>query len=213
MKISKRLEAIASLIPDNSTVIDVGCDHALLDIYLAQEKNCECIATDINKNALDQAKYNISRFHVTKVKTVLTDGLKGIPIRNTDIVVISGMGTGTINHILTIENLPNRLLISSHTDFEDLRRNVVSLGYFIQDEKYVEEKGKAYIIMDFMSGKREYSPEDYQFGPILKKNLHFIENEESKIKEILSHIPNSDTEFETKKEILNQLQKLKNTIT
>ncbi len=35
--ISKRLESIASLIPNNSRVIDVGCDHALLDIYLAMD--------------------------------------------------------------------------------------------------------------------------------------------------------------------------------
>ena len=77
MKISKRLETIADFIPINSKVIDVGCDHALLDIYLSQEKNCECIASDVNKNALDQAKYNISRFHVKNVATVLTDGLEG----------------------------------------------------------------------------------------------------------------------------------------
>ena len=38
IKISKRLEAISSLVPINSNVIDIGCDHALLDIYLYQNK-------------------------------------------------------------------------------------------------------------------------------------------------------------------------------
>ena len=37
-KISKRLELIASFIPENSKVIDIGCDHGLLDIYLYQNK-------------------------------------------------------------------------------------------------------------------------------------------------------------------------------
>ena len=38
MKISKRLKAISDFITDNSNVIDVGCDHALLDIYLFNNK-------------------------------------------------------------------------------------------------------------------------------------------------------------------------------
>ena len=38
IKISKRLEAISGLVPNNSKVIDIGCDHGLLDIYLYQNK-------------------------------------------------------------------------------------------------------------------------------------------------------------------------------
>ena len=34
INLSKRLEAISSLIPNKSKVIDIGCDHGLLDIYL-----------------------------------------------------------------------------------------------------------------------------------------------------------------------------------
>ncbi|MCI8568129.1 MAG: SAM-dependent methyltransferase, partial [Bacilli bacterium] len=34
MKINERLKLVASFVEENSNVIDVGCDHALLDIYL-----------------------------------------------------------------------------------------------------------------------------------------------------------------------------------
>lgn len=212
MKISKRLETIASLIPSNSKIIDVGCDHALLDIYLSLEKNCECIASDVNENALDQAKYNISRFHVKNVTTILTDGLEGIPLFSTDIIVISGMGTATIRRILENRELSNRMIISTHTDFEDLRRYMVSLGYQIQDEKYVEEKGKYYIIIDFIKGHIEYSEEDYRFGPILKKNLQYIETEQEKIMEIMQKIPDNDSELLIKKKIWDELEQLKKRI-
>ena len=48
-KISRRLEAIASLVEDNKKIIDIGCDHALLDIYLIKnKKNLNIIASDIN---------------------------------------------------------------------------------------------------------------------------------------------------------------------
>ena len=53
MKISKRLEKIITLVEEDTNVIDVGCDHALIDIYLTLNKKNTCIATDINKNALE----------------------------------------------------------------------------------------------------------------------------------------------------------------
>ena len=49
IKISKRLETISSLVPINSSIIDIGCDHALLDIYLIEKKIAKkAIASDIN---------------------------------------------------------------------------------------------------------------------------------------------------------------------
>ncbi len=212
MKISKRLETIANLIPEHSKVIDVGCDHALLDIYLSQEKGCECIASDINQNALDQARYNILRFHVKTVTPVLADGLEGISIQPEDIIVISGMGTSTIQHILENQSLPNRMIIGTHTDFEDLRRYVVSLGYKITEEKYVEEKKKTYIIIDFQKGDASYTEEDYRFGPILKHNLRYIENEREKVLEIMEQIPKEDPDLLRKKKILKELEHLKENV-
>ena len=209
MKISRRLETIAEMIPSGSRVIDVGCDHALLDIYLSLEKQCECVAADINANALDQARYNILRFQVKSITPVLTDGLEGISVGENDIVVISGMGTSTIEHILTNRKLPNHMIIGTHTDFADFRKYVVSLGYAIQDEKYVEEKKKAYIIIDFIKDNATYTEEDFQYGPILKHNIRYIENEREKVLEIISRIPHDDEDLVRKKKILEELLFLK----
>ena len=39
-KLSKRLEVVANFIDDNDkSVIDIGCDHGLLSIYLAEKFN------------------------------------------------------------------------------------------------------------------------------------------------------------------------------
>ena len=38
MKISKRLRVIGDLVKDNSFILDIGCDHALLDIYVVKNK-------------------------------------------------------------------------------------------------------------------------------------------------------------------------------
>jgi len=36
MKLSKRLKAICDFVPNNAEIIDVGADHALVDIYLTK---------------------------------------------------------------------------------------------------------------------------------------------------------------------------------
>ena len=52
-KLSKRLEVVASFVNDNSKVIDIGCDHGLLSIYLVNKyKNVKVIASDINENGV-----------------------------------------------------------------------------------------------------------------------------------------------------------------
>ena len=72
MKLSNRLKTIADMVKTKS-VIDVGCDHGLLDVYLAKEKHISCIASDISENALNQAKENIHKYQVQSlVKTIWT---------------------------------------------------------------------------------------------------------------------------------------------
>lgn len=38
IKLSKRLQTIANYIEDGNKIIDIGCDHAYLSIYLALNK-------------------------------------------------------------------------------------------------------------------------------------------------------------------------------
>jgi len=94
IKISKRLNVIADLVEDNSRIVDIGCDHGLLDIYLVQtKKNIKVIASDINENALSNAINNIKKYKLDNViKTVISNGLNNIDTTNLDTIIISGMG-------------------------------------------------------------------------------------------------------------------------
>ena len=174
MIIPKRIEAIASLICDSKTIIDVGCDHAYLDIYLAlNRENVKCFACDINKNALEMAKKNIIRYNLQdKIDIVLTDGIDGINILKNTIIVISGMGTSTIKHILSNKNANKayEIIIQSNNDLEDLRKYMISNGYYINDEKSVLDRGKYYIIISFKKGIIKYNKYEYYFGPVILKN-------------------------------------------
>lgn len=176
-RLSSRLEAVANYINDNAKVIDIGCDHGLLAIYLVNKyDNISIIASDVNENALNSAKNNIKRMHlVDRIDTRLGNGLDVVSANEIDTVVISGMGANTIVGILKYAKdklkFVNDIVIQSNTDLYFLRKNVISLGYYIDDEVLVLDKGIIYTVIKFSRGKRFYSYRDLYLGPILiRKN-------------------------------------------
>lgn len=171
MNISERLLTICGMVEDGSKVIDVGCDHALVDIYLAKYKNVKAIAADINANALQGAKENIVKNDVANdIEVVQTDGLDGLDITDS-VILICGMGTSTIIEILDrVEQLTMKeLVIQSNHDVPRLRKYLVKRGFMIADERYLVERKKSYTIMKFVIGKAKYNRYDYYLGPILKE--------------------------------------------
>ena len=93
VKINKRLETVASFIEENSKIIDVGCDHALLDIYVVNKyKNVTAIASDNKEGPLEGAKENVKKYHLEeKIKLKLGNGIETIE-EDVDTIIISGMG-------------------------------------------------------------------------------------------------------------------------
>lgn len=172
-KLSKRLEVVASYIKDNSKIIDIGCDHGLLSIYLAKKyNNIKIIASDVNKNALNSAINNIKKENLEdKIETRLGNGLDIVNSDEIDTIVIAGMGANTIMGILkyNTDKLVNvkTIVIQSNTDLYFLRKNMTKLGYFIEDESLVEDSNIIYTIIKFSKGKKRYSYKELYLGPIL----------------------------------------------
>ena len=145
LKLKPRLQEICNLIKPNSKIIDVGADHALLDIYLNKHKNCDCLAIDISEKCIERAKENIKKYDAN-IKTKVNDGLNGINL-NDEIIVISGMGTKTIKNILNLQ-LTNDLIIVTHTDINELKEFLINKNYNIDLEKDIFDKRK-YTILYF----------------------------------------------------------------
>lgn len=200
--LNKKLKAIASLIPENLRVIDVGCDHALLDIYLTLNNNNKCIATDINENALSIAENNINKYNLQdKIKTVLTDGLENIDIKENDYVVIAGMGTTTILNIINEKNI-NNLIISSNNQLELLRSKLID-RYTIVEELLVEDRKKYYVIFKLKKGKSKLTKKQLFLGIKKFNNDNYYEELLNKYSKINSKIPKSKiiTKLRLKKRI------------
>ena len=178
IKLSKRLEVISSLIPNGVKIVDIGCDHGFLSIYLAQSKKVKkVIAADINENALGNAQENIKKYKLEDViETRLGDGLDVIDDKDEiDSLVIAGMGEHTIigmfkNNLEKLKKI-KIMVIQSNTRIEFLRREVLKLGYMISDEEIVQDGKKIYTVIKFQQGKKKYNNREYYFGPVLlKKN-------------------------------------------
>ncbi len=209
MKISKRLGTIASMIPDKANVVDVGCDHGLLSIYLASEKDCHLIATDINPKALDNARYNIKKYHASNIDTILTDGLNSISLKKEDYIVIAGMGTKRIKHILSNQKLSDNLVISSNNQLYQLRKFMMKLGYMITDEKFITDQNKKYIIIKFHKAKKHYFKTDLEYGPISRYDKDYLIYELAKLFEIKKQVTNSNFIVRLKnKRKINKLKRM-----
>ncbi len=217
--LSNRLKEIANMVETDNRVIDVGCDHALLGIYLLKEKIVSSVLSiDINENSIKTAKENkkkylmegIDKKHTDKLKEekmllfknleiMQNNGLKDIVIRKTDDVVISGMGTKTIIDILENSDLKKikTLIIQSNNNLYDLRKFVISKGFLIDNEFVVFEKGIYYVIIKFKRADKkerekkenQYSFSDLYFGRYTKRYKGYMDYVVDNLKEIYFNIP------------------------
>ena len=186
---SLKLKAIAFFIGKKDKVIDIGCDHAYLGIYLKQNNLCKSvIASDINENALNNAKNNIKRSKLEKdIKCILSDGLNDIEESLYDTVVIAGMGTKTIKEILSNkEKLKNvkKIILSSNNEQYELRKFMQKRNYTLEDEKIIYEKNHYYVISKYIYGKQKLKKQELLFGLIKlekKKYYNYLFNENKKI--------------------------------
>ena len=185
--ISKRLNVIASLV-DSNKIIDIGCDHALLDIYLTN-KGINCVAIDNKETVLDKARENIKKNNLLdKIKIICSNGLENYNVLGNENVIIAGMGTNTILNIIQNKkfNKINTLIIQSNNNLYELRKNVCKLGYYIDKEIVIFDK-KYYNIIRFKRGFKKYSYFDYYFG--LDMNYEYKKYINNKIYKTYKNIP------------------------
>ena len=172
--LSKRLQIIANLIPKDSNVADIGCDHGYLLIYLKDNHfNGKLLGIDNKKGPLESFRNNlIQKKYENKITIKLSDGLKDVD-NNFNTIVIAGMGFDNIKKIVldSKEKLDNieTFIIDSHTKEPEVRKFFVKLAYKIEEELIIEENGIFYEIIKFVKGNKEYSEIEYKFGPILIK--------------------------------------------
>lgn len=174
---SLRLSTIASFVENDDILGDIGCDHAYLSIYLVKNNLCKkVIATDVNINALNVAKSNIKKNKLSnEIETYLSDGLQNVCDKEINTLVISGMGTNTILHILdhAKEFNLNKLIIQSNNELYKLRNKLPKYGFYLQKEKVIYEKKHFYVIGVYKKVKKYLTLREKLFGKYDATNSHY----------------------------------------
>lgn len=198
MQLSKRLTAIANMVRQGNRVVDVGCDHGYIPIWLVEQKRVpSALAMDINKGPLQRAAANIEQHGLSGyIQTRLSDGLKALKSKEGDTLVIAGMGGPLTERILEegeeVLRSFEELILEPQSEIGHVRQFLQNHNYRIEEEDMVYEDGKFYPIMRVVHGHMEsLKPEETKYGPKLLENknpvLHKFLMCELHVKENLSH--------------------------
>lgn len=215
--ISKRMKAIADMVPEGLSVADIGCDHGFVSIYLVTERQAPlAVAMDVNEGPLIRAKEHIEQYCLTdKIHTRLSDGAKELNKNEVQSAVIAGMGGRLTIKILNDSSdkfkAMKSIVLSPHSDISLVREYLSSEGYIIDDEEMVYDEGKYYVIMrcNYSGDVITLDKLSMDFGPVLLKKKHPVLKEYIQ-KEILKMTEIAESLSEEKQ--AKRIQEIKDTL-
>jgi len=217
--LSKRLELIASLVPQGKSVCDVGTDHGYLPaaLYLSN-KYPKISATDIREKPLASARKNLEKLGIDKVNLVLCDGLEALCEADAQTVIIAGMGGDVISGI--ISRCPYKekpfFILQPMTASTVLREYLAQNGFCVCSESALREKGKIYSIMTakYDGNSRKLSQGEKRIG-ILKPenadNTAYIKKQLDIAKKCvldLKNVPEKQELFRENEEAVKEITKI-----
>jgi tRNA (adenine22-N1)-methyltransferase len=151
--LSERLLLIAQHVPKGSKLADIGSDHALLPVYLAQHQLISsAIAGELNAGPFKAAIKQVEEAGLKhNIEVRQGDGLDVVVSGEVDVITIAGMGGQLIVQILTqgIAKLEHvkRLVLQPNVGEEAVRRWLVEQGWFLSGESIIQEDGKTYVVL------------------------------------------------------------------
>lgn len=209
MKLSKRLETIADMVPEHTKygcVADVGTDHGFVPVWLLCEKRAaRAIAMDVRKGPLARAKEHVRQYGFSdRIETRLSDGLEKLMPQEADTVVIAGMGGELMLRILQdgahVRGSVKSWVLSPQSELAAFRHGLEALGLTICREIMLKEDGKYYTVMLAEAGTMHYEHEyEYRYGKVLIEEkspvlLEFLEKEKKQYEQIIGQLVQQQSE-------------------
>ena len=172
INLGPRLLCAASLVRCRTKIADIGTDHAYLPAYLVEKGIADSVlACDIGIMPLKNAEKTVKAYGLEdRISLRISDGLKEVSPSEADEIIICGMGGTLMTEILGaapwIKRDKMHLILQPMTHSEDVRKFLLSNGFFVTEEKFVTDAGKVYccISADFDGKDREADDGFCQFG-------------------------------------------------
>lgn len=151
--LSPRLTACCAFVAPGARVVDVGCDHGYLSIYLLTKGIASAVyASDVAEGPLQSALRNAVKFGVRdQISFYLSDGVQNVP-RDFDTLICAGMGADTMVSILEaapwLRSQQYRLVLQCQSKREMLRKYLSDNGWYIHEERVLRDGRFLYTVMD-----------------------------------------------------------------
>lgn len=172
IKLSKRLNACASLVQSGTRLCDVGTDHGYVPVSLVLcEKIKSAVACDINKGPLNSCISLVNEYDLgDRIKCLLSNGLEKVNGNEIDDVLIAGMGGELIVDILSSCDYirDKHLILNPMTHPEVTRKWLYSNGFDIVNDIIVQDGRYYYAVFDACYTGKVYGKSecDYYLGNI-----------------------------------------------
>jgi len=197
LKLSKRLQGVASLVTVGSYLADVGTDHAYIPIFLSLN-NCisGAIAMDIKEGPLRIAEGNVRNYGLAEqIELRLSDGFAALAPGEVEVAILAGMGGALMIKILSehwdVTTSLRECVLQPQAELLKLREFLLSEGFITVKEDMVMEEGKFYPMMKVIPPKqdgkandsadakvdgleREWSRVELAYGKLLLESRHPI---------------------------------------
>lgn len=177
---TNRLEELFRLIEPCTVFADIGCDHGYITQAVINNGLAKKVyASDVSYPSLCKAKSLIGEENQGMVSFYHTDGFSNLPL-DIDTAFIAGMGGEEICIILkNAKALPKTLILQPMKNADKVRRLIIELGYFVQNDYMFYAENKFYeVIKCTINGQiSHYSEDDYLFGRdnLITKNPAFVD--------------------------------------
>ncbi len=172
MSLSPRLALVASFVPAQARLADIGSDHAYLPAHLLLTgKISFAVAGEVAAGPLENVQHEIERTHLSETLIGrLGDGFAAIePADKIDTVTIAGMGGRLIADILTAGHTAGqqyqRLILQPNIDVDVVRTWLQDNGYALIDETMVFDDNHYYEVLVAEPGVTEFTAQQLKFGP------------------------------------------------
>lgn len=175
--LSKRLQALCDLVTPGRRVVDVGCDHGLVDIYLVQKGiSPGVLAMDVREGPLSRAREHVEMYGLGNyIETRMSDGLNAFCVGEARTLICAGMGGRLMQRILTESGEKaksfDELILQPQSELSEFRRFLRKEGYCILQENILVEDGKYYFLLKVLPSEK-VTPEEEQKRRAMHRELY-----------------------------------------
>lgn len=209
----QRIKKLCSYLFECNTFADVACDHGYIAEYMLKNGLCEsATVSDISEKCLKKAEILLSEYiSAGKCRAVCCDGLKGVD-RDTDCVMIAGIGGEEIIKILKEGFIPKAFVFQPMKNAEALREFLLENGCYLDTDDVFTDGKKYYFVIKGGKGQaQQYTEEEIIYGRDSLKNPVFYDYLKKELHKKKSYLKSRMSE-ENRALLVRQIEKMEEVI-